>query len=511
MDQKLIRKIIKINGMTCSGCELRIENALKKTEGIISVKVKFSEASASVTFDANIISLDQIVVIIEKLDYKVVIAPEKGKENGKTGYALGTKEFKRLGANEGKKTKIKAPSVSDDKITVNQFIGIGIILFAAYVVIKNTIGFNFLPNITQNMGYGLLFVVGLLTSLHCIAMCGGINLSQCVNKNADLKIENPSITNKFRALKPSLLYNSGRVVSYTIIGGIVGGIGSAITFSGSARGVVAILSGLFMLLMGLNMLNIFPWLKKFNPRMPKFFGNKIYNSSGKSGSFYVGLLNGLMPCGPLQAMQIYALGTGSILAGASSMFFFSLGTVPLMFGFGALSSLISGRFTKQMIKVSAVLVMALGIIMLNRGLGLSGINFAYAQDTSPSQSSISELQTDNQLVTTTLGANSFPPLIVQKGVPVVWDMKVDQAILNGCNGTLIIPKYNIQVTLKPGDNIIKFTPNESGDIPFTCGMGMIRSNIKVVDDITQISASDLKASDAQSVGGGMSCCSAVPQ
>ena len=105
-------------------------------------------------------------------------------------------------------------------------------------------------------------------------------------------------------------------------------------------GIFAILSGVFMVIMGLNMLNVIPWLKKINPHMPKIFGRKIQGSKGKHGPFIVGLLNGLMPCGPLQAMQLYALGTGSFLMGAASMFVFSLGTVPLMFGFGALSSLL---------------------------------------------------------------------------------------------------------------------------------------------------------------------------
>ena len=113
------------------------------------------------------------------------------------------------------------------------------------------------------MGYGVLFLVGLLTSIHCVAMCGGINMSQCVSytKQGD---------NAAAKIKPSLMYNAGRVISYTIVGGIVGAIGSVISFSGWARGVVAVLSGIFMVVMGLSMLGIFPWLNKITPRMPRF-------------------------------------------------------------------------------------------------------------------------------------------------------------------------------------------------------------------------------------------------
>lgn len=231
------------------------------------------------------------------------------------------------------------------------------------------------------MSYGLLFVVGLLTSLHCIAMCGGINMSVCIKYNAGSgKSETCGETNgeakkqvEFAHLMPSFLYNLGRVISYTVVGGVVGALGSAIGFSGAAKGAVAIISGVFMIIMGLNMLNLFPVLRKISPRMPKIFGSKISNAKNK-GPLLVGLLNGLMPCGPLQAMQLYALGTGSFVAGAASMFMFSLGTVPLMFVLGAISSVVSGKFTKKMMKVSAVLVIVLGVVMLNRGLSLSGYN-----------------------------------------------------------------------------------------------------------------------------------------
>ena len=91
------------------------------------------------------------------------------------------------------------------------------------------------------------------------------------------------------------------------------------------------------------------------------------------GPFVVGLLNGLMPCGPLQTMQVYALGTGSFMAGALSMFLFSLGTVPLLLGFGAVSAFLSARFNRGMLKASGVLVMALGLVMFMRGVNLFGV------------------------------------------------------------------------------------------------------------------------------------------
>ncbi|HEX3046637.1 MAG TPA: sulfite exporter TauE/SafE family protein, partial [Bacillota bacterium] len=398
-------------------------------------------------------------------------------------------------------------------------LGLGIIIFAVYFVIKSTIGFNFIPQVDKSVGYGMLFVVGLLTSLHCIAMCGGINLSQCVRAGepATGAPLTSGAESKFTKFMPSLLYNSGRVISYTLIGGLVGALGSVISFSGSAKGIVAIIGGFFMVIIGINMLDIFPWLRRFKISTPKFFGNKIYSNAGKRGPFIIGLLNGLMPCGPLQTMQLYALGTGSFLAGAASMFLFSLGTVPLMFGFGALSSLLSSKFTHRMLKVSAVLVIVLGLTMVSRGLSLSGVTLAATNPLAGNSGNIAKIQSGVQEVTTTIESGKYQPFIVQQGIPVRWTIKAKAEDLNGCNNPVTIPKYNIQKRLVPGDNLIEFTPTEAGNITYTCWMGMISSNIKVVPDLAQVSQDDLNqvnnngggsTSGGSSILGGGSCCAA---
>lgn len=458
MQQKLIKKILHVEGMSCRSCELRIESTLKNIEGIIEVKASFGESRIYLTYEDNIVQLNNIIRLIKELDYDI-----KGEWSGES-------VFQREG-----KGKIRR-----NELQVTRLLGMGVVFFAIYILIKHSIGFNFIPEINQSMGYGILFIVGALTSLHCIAMCGGINLSQSVAyKTAD------NGDGMISRLRPSILYNAGRVTSYTIIGGIVGGLGSVVSLSGAAKGSVAIISGIFMIIMGINMLNIFPFLKRLTPGIPKMLGSKVYNNKRNYGPYYVGLLNGLMPCGPLQAMQLYALGTGSIAAGAASMFFFSLGTFPLTFGFGAITSVMSGRFTKKMLKGSAVLIIILGVIMLDRGLNLSGISIGSSLSSSPS-GSISKKMDNIQVVTTVLESGRYAPITVEKGVPVRWIIKAEESDLNGCNNPLTIPGYNITKKLVPGDNIIEFTPVEEGIIPYTCWMGMIKSNIKVIGDINEV-------------------------
>lgn len=480
-EQKQI--ILKIGGMSCTGCEMRIENAVDRLDGVIRADASYIKSEVYVVYDGGKAELNEIIEAIEKQDYVVM---NKGSLGGEGSFAA-EDSLRRTGGKAAGKKDVPAAKPAKGRPNVGQMIGIGVIVLALYLIINNTIGFNFIPEINQSMGYGLLFAVGLLTSLHCVAMCGGINLSVCMRYRSDGKNGETGLSR----LGPGILYNLGRVTSYTIIGGIVGALGSVVSFSGTAKGIVAMISGIFMVIMGLNMLDVFPFLRKLNPRLPKFLGRKVHSSGGKKGPFIVGLLNGLMPCGPLQAMQLYALGTGSFAGGALSMFLFSLGTVPLMFGFGAVSSLISGRFTHKMMKVSAVLVMVLGVFMLNRGMNLSGLGFVPVSAKS-GQSSIAKVENGVQTVFIELDPGGYSPVVVQKGIPVKWTIRVEEGDLNGCNNPITIPQYNLNVRLKAGDNIIEFTPKDEGDIIYTCWMGMISSRIRVVPDIGSVSEEELK-------------------
>ncbi len=454
--------VFTIGGMTCVNCENKIEQQLKQREGVKDATVSYNKGTAVITFDREEINEEQIIQVIEQLDYEVIRAKfQKRQKNEK-------EEFNK-------------------KDTWNQVIGVGVLLLAISVLMKQ-LGlsriFNAFPQAQENMGYGMLFVIGIVTSVHCIGMCGGIHLSQCLSyqKNSEEEKNGEKGKKKWSTVYPSFLYNLGRVVSYTIVGGVVGGFGSVISFSGKGKGAVQLIAGVFMVIMGINMLNIFPWLRKFNPRMPKVFARKINQGKQKNGAFLVGILNGLMPCGPLQAMQLYALSTESPLKGAFSMFLFSMGTVPLMFGFGALSSFLSQKFTKQVMKFGAVLVVILGISMFQNGWSMSGFPVFSLSFSSGKERQEAKVQDGVQVVETTLSPYGYEPITVQEGIPVKWTIKAEQGSLTGCNRAILIPEYEIQKTLEVGENVIEFTPTKAGTYSYSCWMGMLRSSITVLKE-----------------------------
>ncbi len=445
-------KRFRIGGMTCVNCQNKIERALRNVAGIGKAEVSYTEGSAVITYDPAVVSLKTVADIIENLDYRVLDGnrPEPAR---------------------------------------NRAIGILIMVAALYMLLRQ-FGlaqiFTAIPLAEAGMGYGMIFVIGLVTSVHCVAMCGGINLSQCISQP-------DGGDGKLGALRPSFLYNMGRVASYTAVGAVVGALGSVISFSGAFRGVVQLVAGAFMVIMGLNMLDLFPWLRRLNPRMPKAFSNKIESKKTSSRSpFYIGLLNGLMPCGPLQAMQLYALSTGSAIEGAVSMMLFSVGTVPLMFGLGALSSILSKKFTRKVMTAGAVLVVVLGLTMFSQGWSLSGFAqfslmppIAGAQKGNPETVEI-VVEDGVQVVNSTLSPRAYPAITVQAGIPVKWTIDAPEGSINGCNDRMLIPEYGIEYRFKSGENIIEFTPTKAGKFKYSCWMGMIRSSITVVENGTVV-------------------------
>jgi sulfite exporter TauE/SafE len=363
------------------------------------------------------------------------------------------------------------------------------------------------PLAEAGMGYGMLFVIGLITSVHCAAMCGGINLSQCMPLSPpDPQDAEPSPgaegKQRWKLLFPAILYNGGRLISYTTVGAAAGTLGSVISLSGRLQGLIQLAAGLFMVIMGLNMLGLFPALRRLRLRLPGIFTRKIgeQRAAGKNPLF-IGLLNGFMPCGPLQAMQIYALSTGSPIAGGLSMFLFCMGTVPLMFGIGALGSILgnTGRgpgFRRAVTQAGGILITVMGMTMFGYGFTLGGFNFdlagkamaainpfaamtdrgaAVPENTPPVENGV-------QVVVSTLRGGRYPSITVQQGIPVKWTIDAPAGSINGCNNRMIIREYGIEHRFTPGENTIEFTPARAGKFPYSCWMGMIRSSITVVEE-----------------------------
>lgn len=267
----------------------------------------------------------------------------------------------------------------------------------------------------------------------------------------------------------------------------------------------------------------FKFFKKFQIN-PKFLTKMASNASSKSngqykGPFITGLLNGLfIACGPLQAMYLYAAGTGNFFTGAISLMAFGLGTLPIMLGFGSLTTVISHNTTKKILKVSAIIVLILGLIMLNRGLTLSGSSFSFDSikagiigGTGAVVSGSGNVVQNNgvQEVNMNVDGSGYHPnsFVIKKGIPVKWNVNVQQ--LTSCNSELIFNQYGINKNLKQGLNVIEFTPDKVGTFQFSCGMGMLRGSFIVTESGTattgQVAAATPTSSGSCNMNGGGGC------
>lgn len=163
--------------------------------------------------------------------------------------------------------------------------------------------------------------------------------------------------------------------------------------------------------------------------------------------------------------------------------------------------------SKTLLVVGLVVIAALAVMAFGRGSFLPGKSLAVEATNNGRLASITG---GVQEIETQLPQNGYPVITVQKGIPVKWNLIADAASINSCNGTLVIPEFNIKKDLQPGDNIIEFTPDQSGIVPYSCWMGMINSQINVVDALENATPNDI--SSLSVIGGsakrsGAGCCS----
>ncbi|WP_367025605.1 sulfite exporter TauE/SafE family protein [Methylococcus sp. ANG] len=329
---------LRIEDMHCTGCEQIIEEALRRLPGIQWAKASYPTARAEVEFDDAFISEPRIRRAIEEKGYRVAKIAKRSLKH----YALN-----------------------------------GLIFFLLLLVVGGVAfwGKSLMPGLMKQMsaqvGYAMLFTIGFLTGFHCIGMCGGFVVSYST------AVAPRTVA---RLAAAHLLYAFGKTASYVLIGAGFGLLGSLVTITAYMRGIAALAASLFLVIYGLKMLNVFAFLRYFTLRLPRFMVRGVAKEVREQHNpLVIGLLTGLLlGCGPLQAMYIMAAGTGSPREGATILFFFGLGTLLPLLGFGLFASILSRNTIHLLVRVSGILVIIMGLMMADRGLKLiqSGYDLA---------------------------------------------------------------------------------------------------------------------------------------
>ena len=461
---------LSVTGMHCPNCEVLVERKLKAFDGVRRVRANYRKGIAQIDYNGSL-DIGALNRAVEEDGYTVASWSED-----QSGRAKNTpRDYAEIGA-------------------------VFLILAAVVLALGQC---DLLPrgiSVSDNMSYGLVFVIGLVASVSsCIAVTGGLLVAVAAKYN-EATGSRPGL----QRLKPLIVFNAGRVLSYTLLGGVIGALGSALTLSAKVNGILTLAASAVMILLGLQMLKLFPSFGMLLPRMPKLLGHKVHELAtrdAEGGAFMLGAATFFLPCGFTQALQLYVLAKGSFATGALTMLAFSLGTLPALLSLSAVSSFARGAFQKHFLRLAGATVIVLGVLNIKYGLVLTGsgmesgsvaaqaVPASEAKTIAPAPATQAETrapvpatqnnqvaaaEVEKQIVVMRVVDFSYLPnrFTVKQGVPVEW--RIDSSEAAGCGRFLYSPGLGIRQLLSSNSTTtIRFTPSQTGKFAFNCGMGMM--------------------------------------
>lgn len=211
---------------------------------------------------------------------------------------------------------------------------------------------------------GLIALTGLFSAPHCIGMCGGIVSAVSLQSAASVRLS-------------MLLYNAGRVLSYSVLGAAMGAVGSFVDLAGKLAGIqglASIIGGCFVLLWLWRKIQL-PFMNRLSARMHERLASGAGRTKGKEAVHLLatGIAFGYLPCGLTYAMQMNAAATGSMLEGAAVMAVFGVATFPALAAAASVAAMANKRWRKFMRRAGVVTAVAVGIVSILRGLAVNGV------------------------------------------------------------------------------------------------------------------------------------------
>jgi sulfite exporter TauE/SafE len=304
---------------------------------------------------------------------------------------------------------------------------------------------------------------------------------------------------------PILLFLAAKLTAYTILGALLGLLGSMFQLSPLARAVLQFLIAIFMIGTALRMLNVHPFFRHFVIEPPAALRRRLRKTAASETSaaapLFLGALTVLIPCGVTQAMMAVALATSSPLQGAALMFAFTLGASPVFFAVAYFATTLGKRMEKNFTRFAAVVILLLGLFALDTGLNLAGspvsitraVNGMFAarqQNTSaelipfepagpePALEALSVDEGDDVIVLKVKNTGYVPQVLEAKANQPL-RLKLVSKDVHSCSMAFVIPSLNAFVNMKPTDvQYIDIPAQEPGTrMGFMCSMGMFTGDI----------------------------------
>lgn len=452
-----LEKTVPIKGMHCASCELLIAEELESIPGVTSAQASLKTNSATIV-SAEQVSDKDIENAVQAAGYEV-------------GYESGQKPF----------------FTHNERIWKDFAIGI-IVVLGLYVLFQ-VLGIDKLVSSTSNSTSTgtMALLVGLTAGFStCMALIGGLVISVAAKY-----AENHPTETALQKFRPHLFFNAGRIVSFIAFGAIIGAIGSTFALKGTFLGLLTIAVGAVMLVLGLQLTEIFPRITR-GLALPSGLAKKLGINTRKEreyshkNAFLMGAATFFLPCGFTQAMQLLAVSTGNPLQAAVIMGAFAIGTTPGLLTLGGLTSVVKGAFAQRFFRIVGVIVVAMALINFTNGFTLAGLNRFLDSSKPMVNTAVQKESSEGSVILNTtfklkedIVPSKFTAKVGQKTTLVV-DVKEDG---QGCMSTIMIiglddtPQY-----LKKGKKIeLTFTASKPGTYTIACAMGVPRGSITVTE------------------------------
>lgn len=445
--------VVPVAGMTCRSCERRIERNLR---AIPSVK----RAAASATRGQVIIQISAPVA-----DADIVAAIEAA------GYGIG-----------------RTPWLSRDRsawFTVGGAV-VGLIALAALASVTGLSELGSGAGDIRSGGLLVALLLGLAAGVStCLALTGGLvlALSAAFEARRDPAEARGGVINR---LRPSAVFVASRVVGFTILGMGLGAIGASVTMPPALTAVLMVGVAVVMTLLGARLTGLSPRVAAWSPTLPSSLARGLGIHEGSAATYSdtraaaLGVASFFLPCGFTQAVQVYALSTGSPAIAGAILGVFALGTAPGLLALGGLPAVVPVGLRPTALRVVGVVVIGFALLNGTAGLRLLGIAPVFGAPTVAAAPDVT-FEGGVQVLRTYQVANGYQPAeaTLYAGVPTRW---IVESLEGGsCAIFMQAPALGLQVLLAKGDNIIDLPALGPGRIEYTCSMGMYSAALRVVE------------------------------
>lgn len=345
--------------------------------------------------------------------------------------------------------------------------------------------------------YLTAFLTGLTTGgLSCMAVQGGLltsSIARQVENDVEKSLTEGAARGGRRQVRTQIagsrngrsavtiaVFLFAKLAAYTVLGLLLGWLGSAVQLTPTARGWFQVAIGIFLLGNALRMFNVHPIFRYFSFEPPSSITRFIRRTArNRQGEFltpaFLGLLTVLIPCGVTQTVMALALSTGNPIQAALLMFAFTLGTSPTFFAVVYLFTSLGSKLERGFLVITAVLVLAMGVVSLDSGLNLLGspVSLSRLVSSTLTQPAGAENVAGSAIAQINVENGRYSPdvVYVTAGVPVRLELVTKDTV--SCTRSFTIPALNVaEVLPKSGTTVIEIPPQKAGEVSFTCSMGM---------------------------------------